>query len=149
MKIAPVQLNYTVADLAGNGERISEEVRKSRVKGVDQVVFSELALPGYPRRDLLLRPAFIARSWEVLERLAEDLRGKPPVLGCTEDDGPPPGAVDQSGGCTDSGARDDQGLSAQLRPNQTDQDNLVALRHAGRRPGMPHRIVRIGRRHSG
>jgi NAD+ synthase/NAD+ synthase (glutamine-hydrolysing) len=44
------------------------------------VVASELALLGYPPRDLLLQPGFIARSWEVLERLAEDLRGNPPVL---------------------------------------------------------------------
>ncbi len=80
MKIALVQQNYTVADLEGNAARITEAVRQAREMNADLVVTSELALLGYPARDLLLHPAFIRRSWEVLEQLACDLRGGPPVL---------------------------------------------------------------------
>jgi NAD+ synthase/NAD+ synthase (glutamine-hydrolysing) len=80
VKIALVQQNYTVADLEGNAARIAEAVRQAREMNADLVVTSELALLGYPARDLLLHPAFIRRSWEVLEQLACDLRGGPPVL---------------------------------------------------------------------
>jgi NAD+ synthase/NAD+ synthase (glutamine-hydrolysing) len=80
MKIALAQRNYTVADLTGNAERIADSVRQAHAQGADLVVTSELALQGYLPRDLLLEPAFINRSWEVLEQLADDLRGRPPVL---------------------------------------------------------------------
>ncbi len=80
MKIALAQRNYTVADLAGNAECIAAAVRDAHGQGADLVVTSELALQGYPPRDLLLQPAFIAHSWEVLEQLADDLRDRPPVL---------------------------------------------------------------------
>lgn len=80
MKIALAQRNYTVADLEGNAARIVEATRQAQKQGARLVVTSELALLGYPARDLLLHLAFIARSWEVLEQLAEELRGAPPVL---------------------------------------------------------------------
>jgi NAD+ synthase (glutamine-hydrolysing) len=80
MKIALVQRNYTVADLEGNAARIAESVWRATEQKADLVVTSELALLGYPARDLLLHPAFIRRSWEVLEQLARELRGASPVL---------------------------------------------------------------------
>ena len=80
MKIALIQRNYTVADLEGNATLIEKSARQAQTAGADLVVTSELALLGYPARDLLLQPAFISRSWEVLERLAGNLRGRPPVL---------------------------------------------------------------------
>jgi NAD+ synthase (glutamine-hydrolysing) len=80
MKIALVQRNYTMADLEGNAALIVEAVRQATELSADLVVTSELALLGYPVRDLLLHPAFIRRSWEVLEELARELRGAAPVL---------------------------------------------------------------------
>src|SRR5947209_17925664 len=80
MKIALLQRNYTVADLEGNAARIAEATRQAQERGASLVVTSELALLGYPTRDLLLHPAFVTRSWQVLEQLAEVLRGAPPVL---------------------------------------------------------------------
>jgi NAD+ synthase (glutamine-hydrolysing) len=80
MKIALVQRNYTMADLEGNAALIVEAVRQATELSADLIVTSELALLGYPVRDLLLHPAFIRRSWEVLEELAHELRGAPPVL---------------------------------------------------------------------
>jgi NAD+ synthase (glutamine-hydrolysing) len=80
MKIALVQRNYTMADLEGNAALIVEAVRQATELSADLIVTSELALLGYPVRDLLLHPAFIRRSWEVLEELARELRGAPPVL---------------------------------------------------------------------
>jgi len=80
MKVALVQRNYTVADLEGNAARIAEATRQAMKHGADLVVTSEVALLGYPARNLLLHPAFIARSGEVLEQLARELRGALPVL---------------------------------------------------------------------
>lgn len=70
MKIALVQINTTVGDLAGNERRILEAYRRAAAAGADLVLFPELATTGYPPRDLLLRPRFVAENLAVLDRLA-------------------------------------------------------------------------------
>ncbi len=77
MKFALLQLNPTVGDLEGNADRIARAVRQAKA---DLAVTSELALLGYPPRDLLLNADFVQRSWEVLHKLAKDLADSPPVL---------------------------------------------------------------------
>ena len=78
MKIALLQLNPTVGDLQGNAALIASAAR--RAKGADLAVTSELALLGYPPRDLLLNADFVERSWAVLRHLAEELADLPPLL---------------------------------------------------------------------
>ncbi len=78
MKIALLQLNPTVGDLRGNSSLISSALRVA--KDVDLAVTSELALLGYPPRDLLLNSDFIEQSWAALRRLAEETSSLPPVL---------------------------------------------------------------------
>jgi len=80
VKISLLQINPTIGDLAGNAKLIVEGVRKAQRQGADLVVTPELALLGYPPRDLLLKDSFIRDSWTVLGRLAEDLSQAPPVL---------------------------------------------------------------------
>ena len=80
MKLAILQLNAIVGDLAGNALRIEEEVRRATALGASLCVTPELSLVGYPPRDLLLDTGFIARSHEVLERLATNLRHQVPTL---------------------------------------------------------------------
>ena len=80
MKIALLQIDPTVGDLAGNARLIAEGVREAGVGGADLAVTPELALVGYLPRDLLLSEGFVTRSWERLEQLAAELRGLPPVL---------------------------------------------------------------------
>jgi NAD+ synthase/NAD+ synthase (glutamine-hydrolysing) len=80
MKISLLQINPTIGDLAGNANLIAEGVRKAQEQGADLAVTPELALLGYPPRDLLLKDSFIRDSWAVLRRLAEDLSQAPPVL---------------------------------------------------------------------
>jgi NAD+ synthetase len=58
VKIALAQLNYRVGDLAGNGTKIKAAIQKAAAAQADMVVFSELAICGYPPRDLLDRPDF-------------------------------------------------------------------------------------------
>jgi NAD+ synthetase len=70
MKIALAQINSTVGDFAGNIDRIVKFARRAQERGADLVVFPELALCGYPPRDLVERPGFIRKSEAELERLA-------------------------------------------------------------------------------
>jgi len=76
MKIALAQINTTVGDFAGNVDRIVRFARCALEGRADLVIFPELALCGYPPRDLVEKPSFIARSEAELERLAQLLRGK-------------------------------------------------------------------------
>ena len=78
MKVALLQLNPTVGDLSNNARLIAEAVRGAGK--VDLSVTSEMALLGYPARDLLLQEGFVRRSWEVLDMLASELKSSCPVL---------------------------------------------------------------------
>jgi len=78
MKIALLQLNPTVGDLPGNRDLIARAA--SRASDADLAVTSELALLGYPPRDLLLNADFIERSWSALRELAQELSDLPPIL---------------------------------------------------------------------
>ena len=80
MKIALLQINPTVGDLTGNAGQIAGALRQAATSGVDLAVTPELALVGYLPRDLLLSASFVRHSWEVLGRLATELKGLPPVL---------------------------------------------------------------------
>ena len=59
MNIALAQLNYIIADIEGNSEKIISNIRKAQAAGADLVVFSELAVSGYPPDDLFDYPHFI------------------------------------------------------------------------------------------
>jgi NAD+ synthase/NAD+ synthase (glutamine-hydrolysing) len=72
MKVALAQINTTVGDFAGNGGRIREFARRAQQGGAELVVFPELALCGYPPRDLVEKPSFLERNWKELEALARD-----------------------------------------------------------------------------
>jgi NAD+ synthetase len=81
MRIALAQINTTVGDFAGNIERIVKYARRAQERGADLVVFPELAVCGYPPRDLVERPGFICKSETELERLAELLPPIPALVG--------------------------------------------------------------------
>ena len=78
MKIALLQLNPIVGDISGNADLIAKAVQEARQ--ADLAVTSELALSGYPPRDLLLNADFVERCWTLLSDLAQDLRASAPVL---------------------------------------------------------------------
>ncbi|WP_292520760.1 NAD+ synthase [Methanoculleus sp.] len=80
MKISLLQVNTVVGDLAGNADRIAAGVAEASRYRPDLIVTPELSLPGCPPRDLLLQTGFIRRSLAVLDDLAADLSGAPPVL---------------------------------------------------------------------
>jgi len=81
MKIALAQINPTVGDIAGNRERIAQAIAAARDGGADLAVFSELVVTGYPPRDLLTRPSFVAASVAAVEHLAGACRGVAALVG--------------------------------------------------------------------
>ena len=80
MKIALLQINPTVGDLAGNARLIAAAAYTAAERGADLAVTPELALVGYLPRDLLLSADFVRRSWEELQALAQTLGSGPPTL---------------------------------------------------------------------
>jgi len=80
MKIALLQINPIVGDLAGNAQRIFDALQIAHGKGADLAVTPELSLVGYLPRDLLLSAEFVARSWDAAATLARDALALPPVL---------------------------------------------------------------------
>jgi NAD+ synthase/NAD+ synthase (glutamine-hydrolysing) len=80
VKIALLQINPTVGDLAGNSRLIADAVRTAAGRGADLAVTPELALVGYLPRDLLLSPDFVESSWRRLNHLAVELGELPPAL---------------------------------------------------------------------
>ncbi|HUZ46684.1 MAG TPA: NAD+ synthase [Terriglobia bacterium] len=81
MKIALAQINTTVGDFEGNVGKIIQYAKLAADRGADLVVFPEMAVCGYPPRDLVERPDFIQRSEDELSRLAHLLPDIPAVVG--------------------------------------------------------------------
>lgn len=72
MRTALAQINTTVGDVAGNERLILDAYRRACAQGADLVVFPELAVPGYPPRDLLHRHAFVEANLAAIHRLASN-----------------------------------------------------------------------------
>ncbi|MFH1277333.1 MAG: NAD+ synthase [Candidatus Eisenbacteria bacterium] len=81
IRIALAQINTVVGDIAGNGGRVVEALRRAEREGADLVAFPELTLSGYPPEDLLLRGAFLDDCGKELERLAGETKGTAAVVG--------------------------------------------------------------------
>jgi NAD+ synthase (glutamine-hydrolysing) len=81
VKIALGQINTTVGDFSGNAARILDYARRARQSGAGLILFPELAITGYPPRDLVEKPAFVARSVETAERIAREANGISIVVG--------------------------------------------------------------------
>ena len=85
MRLALAQINPLVGDLSGNAALLLAACRTAHTQGAELVVAPELALWGYPPRDLLLRPALRRRQVEALDQLAAELpSGLALLLGVSE-----------------------------------------------------------------
>ena len=71
MKIALGQINPTIGDFTGNSKKIIESSRQALALGAEMILFPELAVCGYPPRDLLEKPAFVERNQVVLKQIAQ------------------------------------------------------------------------------
>lgn len=78
MRIALAQLNPIVGDLSGNQQLVLSAAKDAAAAGADLLVTSELAICGYPPKDLLLREGFAAACDRAVDALAKEI---PPGLG--------------------------------------------------------------------
>ncbi|MBN2214906.1 MAG: NAD+ synthase [Bacteroidales bacterium] len=81
MKITCAQLNYIIGDFEGNSQKIISAITDARNRGSDLVVFSELALCGYPPLDLLEHKYFIERSQKYIEKIIPACTGIAAIIG--------------------------------------------------------------------
>jgi NAD+ synthase (glutamine-hydrolysing) len=71
MKIALAQLNYHIGNYFENTTRIAFEIKRAQQFHVDLIIFSELAVCGYPPLDLLEHKSFIEKCDKAIEQLAK------------------------------------------------------------------------------
>jgi NAD+ synthase (glutamine-hydrolysing) len=74
LRIALVQDDFVVGDIAGNADRILERTREAVGQGAHLVAFPEMALTGYPIEDLAFRSSFVEASMAAVHSLAERLQ---------------------------------------------------------------------------
>ena len=81
MKIALGQINPTVGDFSGNASKIIDFSLRARSEGAGLILFPELSVCGYPPRDLVERPSFVARNRETVDHIASETRGIAVICG--------------------------------------------------------------------
>jgi len=85
MKIALAQTNPTIGDFDGNVVKILEFIQRAKTGCADLVIFPEMALVGYPPKDLLLKPNFIQQNLDSLETIARQMpEGMTAMVGCIQ-----------------------------------------------------------------
>ncbi|MEM9166653.1 MAG: NAD+ synthase [Planctomycetota bacterium] len=94
MKIALCPINPTVGDIAGNAQQILD--RAHRHRDADLIAFPELALIGYPPRDLLLHTHTIDACQHALAELTRNLPSKPAIVIGLPMPGSQPGSITNS-----------------------------------------------------
>ncbi|MDP0497495.1 MAG: NAD+ synthase [Verrucomicrobiota bacterium JB024] len=84
MKIGLAQINTIVGDLAGNADKILSAYRELVAAGAELVLTPELAVAGYPPRDLLFKSRFVADNEASLRRIAKEIGDVPALIGFVE-----------------------------------------------------------------
>jgi len=81
MRIGFLQINPTVGALEANARRLAEGYARLVSAGAELVVSPELAVTGYPPRDLVMKSAFVPRALECLDGLAAEVGEVPMLVG--------------------------------------------------------------------
>jgi NAD+ synthase (glutamine-hydrolysing) len=81
VKIALGQINPTVGDFTGNANKMIDFARRAQAAGAGLILFPELSVCGYPPRDLVERPTFVAKNRESVDRIAAETRGISVICG--------------------------------------------------------------------
>jgi NAD+ synthase (glutamine-hydrolysing) len=85
LKIALAQINPTVGDLRGNAGKIVQYLKEAREKGADLAIFPELAITGYPPKDLLLKPSFVKKNKEKFDEIVRETEGIACIFGFVDE----------------------------------------------------------------
>jgi len=81
VKIALGQINPMVGDFSGNAQKIIDFSHRAQAAGAGLILFPELSVCGYPPRDLVERPTFVAKNRETVDRIAAETNGIAVICG--------------------------------------------------------------------
>ncbi len=81
MKIAVAQNNYHIGNFESNFRKIKDSIRRARSGKCDLVIFSELAVCGYPPRDFLEFSDFINRCENIIQKICDEARDISVIVG--------------------------------------------------------------------
>lgn len=82
MKLILVQINPVVGDIEGNTRKIIRHIHEAKKIRGDLVIFPEMAVLGYPPRDLLELPLILEKSQKAIELIAKESTGLSVLVGC-------------------------------------------------------------------
>jgi NAD+ synthase/NAD+ synthase (glutamine-hydrolysing) len=91
MKIALVQFNPVIGDFKHQCRRIVALAEKAKTRGCDLAVFPEMAVCGYPPKDLLDRTSFVEANRRTLDYLVNTVGGIGILLGYVAENPDPSG----------------------------------------------------------
>lgn len=91
MRIALAQINPTVGDIRSNVRKIVDYIAQAKQQQAEVVVFPELAITGYPPKDLLLKPQFVDDNLRGLHLIASRVKGIDVVVGYADRNAAPVG----------------------------------------------------------
>ena len=121
MRIAGAQINLRVGDLEYNEARILDAMEWAEHSKADVLLLPELAIPGYPPEDLVIRRSFVDANRAVLGRLAARAKETVVVVGFVDRADPP--------------------LDGGKDAVQRQVANAAALLHQGRVRGVYHKVL--------
>jgi NAD+ synthase (glutamine-hydrolysing) len=81
LKISLAQLNYHTGNFELNTSKIIQQIHQAKLEGADLVIFSELAICGYPPRDFLEFKDFIHRCSVSVDEIAKACVGIAAIVG--------------------------------------------------------------------
>lgn len=81
MKVAVAQINPIVGALKENARKICSYIHQAKFEKADILLFSEMALIGYPPEDLLLLPSFVKAAAQALKEIIACSKGITVILG--------------------------------------------------------------------
>lgn len=73
MRIGIAQINPTVGDIKGNGRKIADAIGAARSQGARIVLVPEMAVLGYPPRDLVNMEGIVSQCEEMTAKIAEEV----------------------------------------------------------------------------
>ncbi len=121
IRVAGAQLNLRAGDLSYNESRLLDAMRWAERREADVLLFPELAIPGYPPEDLVIRRRFVDANLAMLDRLASEAREAVVIVGFID--------------------RLDTGDRAMRDSMPRVAANAVALLHQGRVQGVYHKVL--------
>lgn len=84
MKVCIAQLNPTIGDFSNNTKKIITSIKKAISEKCDLILFSELAISGYPVRDRLFYESFCEDNLKCLDQIAKESKNITVVCGYIE-----------------------------------------------------------------